>query len=813
MEQPDKTLGLPGQFPGEDVSGSSSTHTNQQTEDLTRELETLKSRNAWYASELAAARKSGYRMGSVDDFSLGKEAPDALGDEHRPLIEALYKVRNDYAQAQESIAKQSSSMVERVARAEKQRDAAIAEATQAKARSMGRMGKGRGLENMQDPNSHETNRRLASALAKHNDLNMRMTSLAAELEAERKARSLADESADAAHGRAAELDTHKQENASEIERLRMELHEAQRSAREEAANRAEALGSAKLLQVDKNELSGKLSMLQGESKNHHGILATLREAVTSSTEKATTLERMLEHERRERGNLEEKLANLKSEHETRVVELESTSRRLQDAEELAQSHATEARTHREAVLAGFGKTREFEQDDFAAQDERVEILQRRLEEANVMVKRNQEAADHASERLRRAEERIAGLEAYQEQASREGLGMRKQLQIASRETVALNSEKAELQQQLASHKMESTALGVQHSALRDMLHERGIDASAVARSRSADMGNQERFRELEQQLEASKKAHEDMRTSFEQREQEANRGWEDKLSALDSDYQAAVKYLKGTEKMLSRLKQELHRYKASNKELEEQVSRQRKSPSAESSPSPSWESERSSLRQELETMQARVKESSEQLELQMKEVHDANLERDALQQQLSASREQSRSDVDSLRTENSALEQRAAEAERRVQHLLDTVGTKVSNYRRESMQPNGATPAALNVEGAIPSRPQHTRDRSDQSADAESNYSLGGGHDGASDAADPASNIGRNSLALDTLASELETLRTHWETTNKNYRSSGQSVVEKTPTTATTPGAGDGFGDGLTSWRRRLDERDIRPGV
>ncbi|KAI9656939.1 MAG: Negative regulator of mitotic exit [Alyxoria varia] len=824
IEQPEKQMGIPGQFPVDSGVGSSPA-VAQPNEDAAKEVESMRSKNAWYAAELAMARKAGYLPNSSESPSTEDRPPDTLGENDRPLMEAMLKMRNEVLQAHEALAKQSASVADKIAQVEKQRDAAVAEAVYARTRYAARVGKERGLDESEDlsgassDRSEEASRRLASALATHNANDSKLRALVAELEAERKARQMAEESANSAHNRASELDMHKQQSASELETLRTELYEAQRVAREESAKSADALGSSELLQVDKNELSSRIASLQKDSEGHHNILASLREAVTSSTEKAILLERKLEQERNERDNAEEKLAHLKSEYESRVAELERVSRKLEDAEEIAAGHAAEARTHREAVLAGFGKTADREREDSVSQDERVGILQDRLEAANDMVRQNQEAADHASDRLRRAEERIAGLEAYQEQASREGLTMRKQLQAASKEAVALHAEKAELQQLLTSEKMDSTALQVQHSALKDLLDERGIDASALARNKSPEGANSqshERLRDLEQQLDNSKVAHEEMRTSYEQREQEANRGWEEKLAALDNDYQAAVKYLKGTEKMLSKMKQELHRYKSQNKDLEDEITRERKS----SSNPEAWKQENTALRRDLDNLHGQIQQASTQLEKQMEQVAEANAERDALQQQLSDDREHSRADLERLRSANAALENRATEAEHKVQSLLETVGTTVNNYRRESqmqnLPSNGNTPyhnlpSNHTGGGSHTSHPSggHNRGISNTSLGNESTYSLSG-QDGT---AESETGVSRNSMALDTLASELETLRTHWETTNKNYRSSGQSVIDRTPTTpsaSATVGAGAGggnehFNENLASWRKKLD--------
>jgi len=93
----------------------------------------------------------------------------------------------------------------------------------------------------------------------------------------------------------------------------------------------------------------------------------------------------------------------------------------------------------------------------------------------------------------------------------------------------------------------------------------------------------------------------------------------------------------------------------------------------------------------------------------------------------------------------------------------------------------------------------------------------------------------RSSTALDSLANELDALRTHWETTNKNYRLNDKFEFERSPMTPTLGmpaglGLGVGveegkkegervgvasegnnggdIGESLASWRRRLEEGD-----
>jgi DNA repair exonuclease SbcCD ATPase subunit len=798
-----------------DLGHATSPGRSQQFDELVRELEAAKSRNAWYASELALARKAGYNPGTSTSPILDQNAADVFGDDDRPLLEALLKMKNELERVQNSIKAQGDDAAKRIAEIEKQRDAAVNEAIYAKAKLAAHGGGSQagtpqpdGLRNGGTPDLdrvNDINHRLAVSLATQADLVAQIEKLKHAMEAERRAKQLAEDTAEAAHKRVQELDSSRHEHAAELDSLRAELHEVQRQAREASANASEAEATSRLLAVDKNELSSKYARVTEESKNHAAVLQSLRDAVSSSSAKSALLEAKLEEERLQRDSLEKKLAQLRSEHEERTSELEAASRKLRDAEEMAQKHAEEARLHREAVLSGLANITEREDDDDEAMDERVVILQQQVEAANAMVRKNQAAADQASEKLRRAEERIAGLEAYQEQSSREGLSIRKQLQQALRDVQASEAEKAELHQQHERLRLESNAFEVQLKTLKNLLEERGVNPIDARRSRVLDspgsrFGTPElnRVRELEQQIDSMNKAHEELRAAFEQREHDVSKDWEEKLQALHNDHQAAVKYLRGTEKMLAKMKQELDRYKDKNQKLEGELSQARQAAQGASKErSDEWAAEREGLRSQISDLQAQMKTTVENLERQLTalqtELAAAREEAEAANKHakdVEASAVQSRADVEALRNQNEALEERAREAEHRVQMFLDQFESSVDTYRRQSQLPG------QDVNGG------HGHHRHHDSISGDSLYS---DNDGSStpDANRPSSAVTRNSMALDNLASELDALRTHWETTNKAYRLSDRFDFERTPTSEKNE-----LSDSLAQWRKRMDLED-----
>jgi hypothetical protein len=785
-------------------------------EALVKELEAAKSRNAWYASELALARKAGYHSGSSSSPTFDERAVNQFGDEDKPMIEAFLTMRAELARMQQTVEQQATSAAKRIAEVEHQRDAAVSEAAYARAKLAAHSSTPSGTpqsDTARDLDEHsertDISRRLARALAAQSEFKSRLDSMTNELSAERRARELAEESTEAAQRRLSEIGQAR--NPMEVEGLRSELLEAQKTTRDEAGQRAQAEEKLRMLQIDKDDLAQKYEEASNRLANHVSSLDPIKAAVAASAEKADLLERQLEQERQQRDELERKLLQLRADHEERTAELETTSHKLRDAEELAETHAKEATAHRVALFAGLSKAASVEntRDNSTLAEQRIAVLQQSTDRAHAIARSHQEAADVAAQKLRAAEERIAGLEAYQEQSSREGLQIRRQLQAALKDVQSHQAENRELRSHLETNQRDTSALAVQHGALKNLLGERGINMSDSRRSPMRDASptsrfgtpEQNRLRELEQQLQSALKAHEETKHSFESREQEADRNYREKIEQLENDYQSAVHYVKGTEKMLKRMKDELSKYKTQNTQLRYELESAKSGEARkESSGNTDWESEREALQKSIEDMRVQTSTQISTLE--------ANLT--AVQRELAATRSdrdlhkmnheslmdsvgQTQSELAQLKAENSRLETRAIDAEQKVTMLLDQVGQSVGNYRRQSQIQASQRDSTLNS-GA--NGGHHNR--------APSSSTLGSTDQLSQD--DGPYNDTRGSLALDNLASELDALRSHWENNTRTYRTSNQYDFERTPTKESS--SGGELSDSLASWRKRLEEEE-----
>lgn len=778
---------------------------NSQTVVLLKELDAARNRNAWYASELELARKAGYAPNASMSPTLESRAAETFDDEDRPLIEALLAMRQELANVQNSVDKQAVLAAKQIAEAERQRDAAIQEAVYAKAKMAAHTGSTSSTPQLEHDREADTgdrvadvHRKLAAALHLQTELQNKLDRGQSDLEAEKRSRQLADETASAAQKRMADLEAYKQQASLELESIRAELHIAQREAREQATAATEAVAAMHLLRVEKDDLETKMGDIPNSGGGEDGTLESLRTALAALADTKSHLEQRLQEERSNREQVESKLMKLKAEHEAHTAELIVVTQRLRDAEELAERHAAEAKAHHAVIISGLDKVTQDGAKSKQADSDRIVALQGQVNAANNLVRKYQQEANAASDKLRSAEERIAGLEAYQEQSSREGVTIRRQLQAAMREAQSLQAQSSDLKHQLAAQQLETNAMSVQYNTLKDILTERGLSPTGTARVRNLGSRNDSPANgDLERQLAEARAAHDETKQHFENQAQQAEAAYRERVTQLESDYQSAVHYVKGTEKMLKRMKEELAKFKTENAQLKTENMELEEKMGAiglhggNSAPA-DWESQKAHLEQKIQSLEEQALASSAQLEHQLadvrKELETTRQERDHAQEtsyesvQRLTTREK---ELEEMQQENSQLEKRAQTAEHKVGLLLDQVESSVDNYRRRSRQMLGEPPS---TNGG--STMGHSRQ---ESSEAESLYG------GLGEA--------RNSAAIDNLADELDQLRSKWEATNENYRLSNTFDFE-----TSSPKKGEDVGVGLSAsladWRKRLDTED-----
>ncbi|TGZ78041.1 hypothetical protein EX30DRAFT_310548 [Ascodesmis nigricans] len=777
------------------------------------EFEKLKKQNDWYASELALARRAGYTPQTSTSSLLDERANDNVSDSERPILEAMLALKGELAKVHDQVEKQASIAAKKIQDIERERDNAIQQAVYAKAKLAALGGPsttptGERSSDIDQEKMTDMSRKLAASLAAQADLSAKVEVLSQEITAEKKARQHSDEAAGEAERRASELDDYRNWAASEIENLRAELLDAGKAFRDEAAAGQEAAADAKLLKIDQVELTSRLQDAVSENKTFKASLEQMNNALRVSNTKSSTLERQLEEERITKEGLERKLAQVRGEYEEKTADLQSLNQRLKDVEELMTSYAEEAKVANAVLSAGLGKLGERDIDSAMSHhnDERVRVLQEQVDSTKVLLAKSQAQADETGAKLTEAMQRIAGLEYQQGQSSKDSIALRRRMAEVTDDARKLKAENVELSQRLNDKQLEVDAVTAKLNALKEILQERGNNINLDKRrslalnspspvSGSATPEQALRLRELEAKLEESLRAHRDTKNTAEMQAQEIEKHFREKLEQLEGDYHTAMRYVHGTEKMVKRMKDELSKYKAQNirlqTELEEAQRARDAANSSNSTDGEEWTTERNSLNQEIDRLQDELRVSAASLDSQIREaksqldalreerdrfkLENSKLRMDALdasQQYTSA-----KQIIEKLETDNALLNERAQSAEKKVSMLLDQVEASVDTYRRSTR--------------LDPSNP----------ADISSARSSYYGPDN------------RTSIALDSLATELDQLRNHWESTNKAYRTSNAFDYEKSPsatTTMTTPiSAGSaGYEPSVAQWRNRLGEQE-----
>jgi hypothetical protein len=789
------------------VDTSASLTGGTDAEALSQEVGKLKRINDWYASELALARRAGYTPQTNNSPLLDDRARENLPEDERPFLEAMLALKGQLVKVQSEVDSQSASAAKRIQEIERQRDVAVQEAVYAKAKLAALGGPvtpvpgdrgGSDTASMDTEKMTDMSRKLAASLSAQADLSAKVEVLTQEVSSEKMARQLSEETAAAAQARITELDEYRNWAASQIETLRAELLDAGKAYRDEAALGQEATAEVKLLRLDQAELTSRLEDVLAENRNYQSSIEHLGKAMQATNHKSGTLERQLEEERLTKEALERRLGQLRSEYEEKTADLQSMNQRLKDVEELMETYAQEAKAANAVMTAGLDKVIEREQSNLLAStvEERVRILQEQVENTQLLLSKSQAQADEAGQKLAEAMQRVAGLEFQQGQSSKDSIALRRRMAEVGDEARRLKQENAELLTRINERQLEVDATTAKYNALNQILQER-TNQAALEKSRSHILQSPSpgsgtvtpeqfnRLRELETRLEESLRAHRETKNTAEMQAQEVEKHFREKLEQLENDYQSAVHYVKGTEKMLKRMKEELTKHKALTARLQiELEDAQRKASergAARSDNEADWEHERELLNKEIEDLRDKVRESATALDKQLRETKsqlDAlRDERDQLQirhnqlqmQLLDSSQQASeaRSLIEKLETENASLESRAQSAEQKVSMLLDQVENSVDNYRRSTR-----------VEG-----------QNGEPASARSSY-YGSGQDN------------RTSVALESLASELDALRNRWDI-NESYRLSNAFDFEKSPASPPVE-----FTSNIAQWRQKLAQEE-----
>ncbi|KAF7306753.1 Cell polarity protein [Mycena indigotica] len=711
-----------------------------------QELEVVKRQMMWMKESLAKATKAGYVYVDRDG-----EVVTAEGSTDSS-IELAMKFKHFKAQMQTMMADQARLASEQIADAERVKTSASQEAAYYRAKLTAlENGNTAEVARLDKDRSAELERRLSDLMKDRWEQDRKMSELSDSLalqetlyeQAEARAAdaSTRAEMAEEAHERTLQQHNSIQTRHSNLE-VQLRDHADRLLSQTTAYQQKEADEMSLRVQVDE--------LIQARDQ-HLRALEQARTALQATSSRSEEVDAQHARAREQISSLEADLIDLRAELDSRTAEADGLRSRLADVENSWAKSREEADAFRALTTGGLGELLDSHRDLKSDEDrlarghaEKTQAMEAEAVSLRKMLKEATQKADQAQSQLSEERKRVHDHETEQSSLRSQIVAVRVQLLNALADAGRLKKDLTDREAQLSDKAKEATDATVRLGMLRNYLAENGIGVDEDSeRSRSRAKGaasplvaeletklaertrlheNTERElamavrqkRDIEAQLAQLSSQLDRLRSTqspavtpnpeaearaveAERKLEETEQGYKARMQQMEEDYQLAVHYVKGTEKMMRRMRDELTKQKSTNVSLQADLDAARgvKSPqdrkllNGRSTPS-SDDGNDSALRGQLVDAQRQVQRlSNENKELRLRL---ENLEKDleSLRDNLLASQRESDDrliQVEDLQHEVDRLQSSLVIARGgHEETLLEKLSSENTTLRRENEQ-------------------------------------------------------------------------------------------------------------------------------
>lgn len=564
---------------------------------------------------------------------IGAKSPDlnlqdidtgAPGSEKDKIVRALISLKAQLAQAKSTIAQQAQSEADRIGESDRARLAALSEAAfyRAKLDAL-ESGNTSEAERVQRERTNDIERQLSDTLRETGEFERQLIRLREELKLEQQLRSSAEDRLSEATKRAMSAEAAQLKVYDELANIQKKSHTQETQLRDHREKVVTLTALVAKHQSDHDEARSQLDDHRSTSENQSRALRDLQASLAAATARAGEHERLHQQHRDLASQHESTIARLRSELQSKTTESDGHQSRAVELESLVSHHRSEAESHRQAVTGGLAQilsfqkqqgTRSADQGIPSHVNDRIRALQDECDSMRQVHAESKQAADQAHSLLDEMRERNFSLEKQQSGLRSELSAMRSQLTIALQEVARLKDVSSSRDLEIRDSKRHAEATQVKHALLRQFMTDRGVSVPGDDELHSKVGGgvSDKRIRELEEEVDsqsrelaetehrlrdASSRVEEltrelehvstraarasasapqveeaQRRATLAERElEDAHTTYRDRAAQLEQDYQTAVQFVKGSEKMLRRMKDELTKYKSENSSLQDEL--------------------------------------------------------------------------------------------------------------------------------------------------------------------------------------------------------------------------------------------------
>lgn len=597
------------------------------------ELDSVKRQMAWMKEALGKATRSGFvqtdREGSPEIGFANNSAPSPDDSGDSKYLELALKFKQFKAQVQTAMAEQAKQASERIAEAERIKGSAGQEAAYYRAK----------IAAMEANNEQEVTRieRVrVSELESHmsalmserwaqdrklgelNDSLVLQTMLSEQAEARAAEAIKRAEKTDEVHNRTAQLYNDLLDSHESLE-VKFREHQDRLVSHSSLLEQREA---------EEVGLRSQIDELTQSREQHIRALDQARIALQASSARAVEIDMQYQRAQEQIKALETDVAELRGEVETRTAEAEAARARLTDAENSWAKSREEADAFRALTTTSLGELLDSHRDLKADEDrllrghsEKIQAVEAEAQSLRLMLRETAQRADDASNKLAEERKRTRDQETENSTLQSQIVVLRGQLSNALADAARLRKDLSTAENRAREKSKEVSDATAKLGMLRNYLAENGvgIDEDDIRPSSRVNGSNSpEAISELESKLAERTRLHENSErelaqalrrkrdaeaqvtqlssqldrvrssqspssnTDVEARAQEAEekleiatQDFKAQMQQLETDYNVAVNYLKGTEKMMHRMREELNKQRKTNAVLQSEVDKLR----------------------------------------------------------------------------------------------------------------------------------------------------------------------------------------------------------------------------------------------
>ncbi|KAK8858500.1 hypothetical protein IAR55_002727 [Kwoniella newhampshirensis] len=692
------------------------------------------------------------------------------------LTDALVKLKQEKASIQNELVTQTRAASDRAMGAERLRRGALQEAAFYRAKIATLESNSHvDLARLEKERINELERQLGMLAADHASV-QRELEAAQDVASNAKAlHSAATEREAETFKRAEEAEEAHKEIVGEMEQLESRASSAEQSLREHTERLITLSSTVQQREAERDHLQSQLDEAIAARDENIGLIEQAQAAIASAGLRTSEIEAMHGKASARIAQLEEELAETRADLEARSRDADSAVGRMREIENAYSKSREEADSLRAVTTSRLGelldshkemradesRSTRGHQEQLRALEEEAQSLRKMLKEAGQRVDAAESGVSNHRQKSRDLEAKVQTLRA-ELRASRTKL-LNAQMELGRYKDVQTSRDG-----ELREKEMLVTELETRCTMLRNLLADHGIavndpDLDNAGNHNGGGGSEGSTTRELESQLrertrafETSQREMEDLKLRCEEAEDKVEslgrlverikdarsptsastrsptptgdsdrrvgelekklsdmeKEHREKVKGIEADYQTAVRYVKGTEKMLKRMKDELNKQKTANASLQSEIDSLRgrssepgartRDASGRSTPSgifASSASETAELQRKLQTLQNQHTKLQEDFSASQDVLHARNREVDLLRMRL----EEAEREMEGLRED-------LREARQRIETLLAVGG--VGHSDDEDGEGEGSEEASMAFDKFTKELKQWERSRS-----------------------------------------------------------------------------------------------------